>query len=218
MANKKEFIKVRTPEARASFPALFEAKKVNEGDKKAKFSIQLLFRVEATPESTKAGEPIVNINELQEAVRRCITNEFGPDRAKWPQFGDGSAGTLKLPFRSGEEPTKKDQPGYGKGIVFLQATTETKPGVVGPDLNPLSLPTELYGGCYVKATVNAYYWKYMGKQGVSFGLQNVQKVRDGEPFGNRTSADKDFDAIPQPGGATPVAAGAAAPAGGGLGV
>lgn len=218
MSTKKEFIKVRTPEGRASFPNLFEAKKVNETDKKAKFSTQILFRVEATPESTKAQEPVVNINELQEAVRRCITNEFGPrEGGKWPQFGDGSAGTLKLPFRSGEEPTKKDQPGYGKGVVFIQATTETKPGIVGPDLNPLSLPHELKGGDYIKATVNAYYWKYMGKQGVSFGLQNVQKVRDGEAFGNRTSADKDFDAIPAPSGATPVGAAPAA-AGGGIGV
>ena len=38
----------------------------------------------------------------------------------------------------------------------------------------------------------------MGKCGVSFGLGNIQKIEDDEPFGGRGPADQDFDALSEP--------------------
>jgi len=35
----------------------------------------------------------------------------------------------------------------------------------------------------------------MGKHGVSFGLQNLQKMNDGEPFSGKTKAEDDFESI-----------------------
>ena len=35
----------------------------------------------------------------------------------------------------------------------------------------------------------------MGKNGVSLGLNNIQKTGDGEPFDGRSGADNDFEAV-----------------------
>ena len=220
---KRKFVKVQTEEGQVSFPNVWEAKKVNADDKEAKFSSQLIFTIEDTPASKAEGRRKVSIENMRAAVRECLTDVFGADRAKWPAFGDGTQGTLKLPFRDGAtEPGKKDQRGYGVGTVFITATSKPKPGIVqawaGPDNKPapLTVPSDFYGGCFARFTLNAYYWKYMGKQGVSFGLLNIQKIRDGEPFGNRKNAADEFDAIPEPGqaGGAPAGSPPQAPASG----
>lgn len=194
---KDEKIKLTTPEFRVSFPQVFEAKQVN-GQGTAKFSIQMLFRVKADPK--KPDEKVVDLTPLKNAWLAVAVSKFGTDKTKWPK--------LENPFRDGKE---KDYDGYGDGIVFLTASSKMKPGVVhahaGADgkPEPLTVPTDFYGGCYARATVNPYYWEFMGKKGISFGLQNVQKLKDGEMFGGRAKAEMDFDAIEPPQGATAVA-------------
>lgn len=211
MANKKKLVSekatVVTPEFRASFPALFEARAVKQGDP-AKFSVQMLFQVKETAKSKAEGTKVVDIAPLKELVRNVLVEMYGADRAKWPT-------NLVLPFRDGGEVGKKDLAGYGDGIIFSTATSKNKPGVVyphaGTDGRPevMNVPSDFYGGCYARAKVNAYHWEYMGKVGVSLGLINVQKLRDGEMFGIRGDAPKDFDAIAAPAG-TPAGAAAGA--------
>lgn len=178
-------LKLTTPEFRVSFPSVFEAKKVNETDAKAKFSVQMLFRVGATKESTAAGEKVVDITALKQAVANCLTEKFGADKAKWPK-------NLRLPFRDGKE---KDYDGYGEGVIFVGASSTMKPGLVDSNVQPIITPNEFYGGCYARATINPYYYDVKGNKGVAFGLQNIQKLRDGEPFSGRAKAEDDFDAI-----------------------
>lgn len=213
VAAEKE--KVQTPEFRVSFPAVFDPRAAKQGDK-AKYSVTMLFRVTETAKSKELGEKVVSIQSLKDAVRAVAEQKFGTDRSKWPK--------LKLPFRSTtqeEDKAKKDMPGYDEGVIFVAASSDPKnnprPGIVhphaGPDGKPapLTVPSDFYGGCYARATINPYHWEYMGKQGISFGLQNIQKLRDGEPFGGRGAAENDFDAVDAPtGGATPVGAGAGA--------
>jgi hypothetical protein len=209
---KSEMESIMTPEFRASFPSLFEPRAAKPGDK-AKYSIQMLFQVKETAKSKAEGRKVVDLEPLKVLVRNVLTEKYGQDRSKWP------AG-LFLPFRDGMEPGKKDLNGYGEGIVFVGASSvKVKPGVVHayaeagtnkPAL--LTVPSDFYGGCYARAKVNAFAWEYMGKVGVSFGLQHVQKLRDGEPFGGNGSAADQFDAIAEPAGAE------AAPAAGGSGI
>lgn len=208
---KAESVKILTPEFQASFPNLFTPKAA-PGSDKLKYSLVMLFQVKETAKSKAEGRKVVDIKPLKDAVSAVLAEKFGPDKSKWPPFGDGP-GLFKLPFRSGEEPGKKDAAGLGEGIMFINATKngdQIKPGIVhahaGPDNRPapLTVPTDFYGGCYARATVNPYFWEYMGRMGVSFGLQNVQKLRDGEPFGGGVAAENEFDAIQIPGGATPA--------------
>ena len=103
---------------------------------------------------------------------------------------------LKNPFRDGAE---KETIGYGEGTVFITFKTEEKngrPGLVDQNMQRIIEESAFYPGCYARATVNPYAWTYMGKSGISFGLQNLQKVGDGEPLGGgRSKAEDDFSTV-----------------------
>lgn len=227
---KAENETIITPEFQAGYPNLFEPK-AGEGMTKKRYSVCMLFQTKETPQSKAAGRPVVDIKPLQDLVRNVIIEKYGPDRSKWPPFGD-KTGMLKLPFRSGEEIGKKDKKGFGPGITFCDAGKpgdQVRPGIAGPkagaDGRPelLTIPSDVYGGCFMRAKVNAYFWENNGRCGVSLGLQSLQKLRDGEPFGGGSDAQADFDAIPAPASedAGPVPVGAGVPAqatGGDLGV
>jgi hypothetical protein len=77
--------------------------------------------------------------------------------------------------------------------VFIGARSEDKPGiVVGKEQRPPQSENEVYGGCYAKASVTAFAYEQKGNKGVSFALNNVWKLRDGEPFGSYQSAESEF--------------------------
>lgn len=52
---------------------------------------------------------------------------------------------------------------------------------------------EVYSGCYARVSINFYAFNTNGNKGIACGLNNLQKVRDGEPLGGRSSAENDFD-------------------------
>jgi hypothetical protein len=52
--------------------------------------------------------------------------------------------------------------------------------------------SEMYSGVYARVSVNFFPYDNTGKKGIGCGLGNVQKLEDGEPLGNRTSAASDF--------------------------
>ena len=70
-----------------------------------------------------------------------------------------------------------------------------KPGVVDQNVQPIIEAEEMYAGCYARATLTAYAFDTAGNRGVAFGLQNIQKIRDGEPFTGREKAEDEFEAI-----------------------
>lgn len=227
---KSELVKFVTPEFRASFPALFEARAAKEGDK-PKYSVQMLFQVTDTEKSKAAGTKALGekgLDGLKKLIRDVVEEKFGTDRTKWPPLGD-RVGELQLPLHDGNSVAKKDKDGYGPGIIYATASSDPRwnprPGLVYPHADPatgrpatLTVPSDVYGGMYARATINAYFWEYMGKMGVSLGLQHVQKLRDGETFSGRGKAENDFDCADVPAGATAAAPVGAAPSGSGIGV
>lgn len=52
--------------------------------------------------------------------------------------------------------------------------------------------SEVYSGCYGKISVTFYGYNSNGNRGIAAGLGNIQKLRDGESLGGRTSAADDF--------------------------
>lgn len=164
---------VITPVGRVAFPHVFKAR-APMGQGEPKFSVTLVFD---SDEGLKA---------LRAEARRAVVEKWGADKDKWPKG-------LKSPFRDGREKDHLD--GFEEGQVFISATSKFKPGVVDKDLQPIIDETEFYGGCYGRASVAAFAYDTAGNRGVAFGLRNVQKVKDGTPFGGRTSPEDDFDAI-----------------------
>lgn len=172
-------LKLLTPVFRVSFPQVFEAKKIND-EGKAKYSLTMLFNTAEINKDPKEAEKFL---KMQQACKLAA-------QEKW---ANKLPSNLTNPFRKGEE--KEQYQGYGKGVIFVNATTTTRPGLVDQQLNKIIDPEQFYAGCYARASVNFYAWAYMGKAGVSLGLQNIQKVKDGEPFGGRTMAEDDFESL-----------------------
>ena len=172
---EKKSTQVLTPEFRVSFPAVFTPKASMDGGK-SKFTITMLF------------QKTTDITALKLAVKAALVEKWGADATKYPK-------NLRLPFRDG---TEKDYDGYGADVVFCSATSMQKPGLVDQAVQAIIEPNEFYGGCYARATVNAYAYEVKGNKGVALGLRNIQKLRDGEPFSGRSKPETDFDAIAVP--------------------
>ena len=49
-----------------------------------------------------------------------------------------------------------------------------------------------YAGCRVRASLSPFGWSASGKKGVSFGLNHIQIVKDGERIDGRIEAGKAF--------------------------
>jgi hypothetical protein len=166
---------VMTPEFRVSFPAVFKPSRPKgaPADQEAKYSLTMLFDRDA------------DLSALKKAAEAAAKEKWGDDIPKG----------LRTPFRDQGE---KEFDGYEEGALFVIATSKQKPGLVDAQVNDIIDESEFYAGCYARATIRAFAYGGKGtsfKPGVSFGLQNVQKLRDGDPLGGRTRARDDFSAV-----------------------
>lgn len=174
---------VLTPEFRVSFAWVFKPQKSDDPTKAPKYSVTMLFPKNA------------DLSHLKKAAMDVMIDKFGPDKSKWP--------TVRSPFRDQKDKADKFK-GYEPGNTFITATSKDQPGLVDAMVQKIINPSEFYSGCYAVATVNAFYYENKGNKGVSFGLRNIQKTRDGEPLGNRSNPETDF---------APVGGGESAPSG-----
>ena len=104
-------------------------------------------------------------------------------------FGGSVPKGLKGGLRDGDE--EKEDAAYA-GSYFINANSAQKPGVVDQDLNPIMDMNEFYSGCYGRASITFYPYNAQGSKGIACGLNNVQKLEDGEKLGGATSAAADF--------------------------
>ena len=51
---------------------------------------------------------------------------------------------------------------------------------------------KVYSGVYGRASINFYAFNSNGSKGIACGLNNLQKISDGEPLGGKTRAEDDF--------------------------
>lgn len=167
--------KVITGKVRLSYAHLFKPVALSE-DQDPKYSVCLLI-----PKSDKAT--LKKINAAIEAAKQAGASLWG---GKVPN-------NLKTPLRDGDD-ERPDQPEY-ENCYFINASSKTAPGVVDKDVQPILSSTEIYSGCYARASVNFYPFSKAGNKGIACGLNNVQKIADGDYLGGRSRAEDDFDAI-----------------------
>lgn len=166
--------KVITGKCRASFLNVFQPKSINGSD--PKYSVSLII-----PKTDK--KTIDKVNAAIEAAK-----ELGKE--KW---NGKIPPVLKTPLRDGDE-ERPDDAVY-KNSYFVNATAKQQPGMVDQALNPIMDSTELYSGCYIRASLNFYPFSVNGNKGIACGLNNVQKLADGDPLGGRSRAEDDFDSV-----------------------
>lgn len=157
---------------RFSYANVFEARSMEEGQK-PKFSTAIL--IDKKDKTTLA--------KIEKAIKAAI------EKGKEEKWKGKIPGNLKLPLRDGDE-EKPDDPVY-EGKMFLNASNYNKPGIVDENLNEILDKDEFYSGCYGRASINFYPYDNISK-GVAAGLNNVQKLKDGEPLSGGTSAEEDF--------------------------
>lgn len=170
--------KVVTGKVRLSYCHLFEPYSSFEGQP-PKYSTVIL-----VPKSDKA-----TINKIKAAQQAAL--EIG----KSTKFNGTIPKMWKNTFRDGDEEMDLEKNPEYAGHYFMTISNNTKPGVVDQQVQPVLDATEVYSGCYARVSMNAFPFNSAGNKGVSFGLNHVQKLADGEPFGNITKAEDDFDAV-----------------------
>ena len=163
-------------DTRWSYCNVWEAKAINGGT--PKFSVSLLI-----PKSDT-----VTVNKIKAAIEAAYRE--GEAKLK----GNGKTvpplTAIKTPLRDGDA-ERPDDPAYA-GHYFLNANSATAPGIVDADCQPILTRSEVYSGVYGRASISFYAFNSSGNRGVACGLNNLQKIRDGEPLGGRASAESDF--------------------------
>lgn len=96
---------------------------------------------------------------------------------------------LKTPLRDGDL-ERPDDEAYANAF-FLNATSNRAPQIVDLDCREIDDEAEVYSGVYARVSLNFYAFSVNGNRGIAAGLNNIQKVRDGEPLGG-VSAAQDF--------------------------
>jgi hypothetical protein len=100
---------------------------------------------------------------------------------------------LRTPLRDGDTDRPKD-PAYA-GCWFLNANSTKPVGIVDAACSPILDRSEFYSGCYGRASVTFFAYNVKGNRGIACGLNNLQKLRDGERLGNYTSAEEEFTGL-----------------------
>lgn len=166
--------KVITGKVRFSYVNIFKSRAFSGSDDE-KFSICLLIDKEDKK----------TLKAINDAVQAAIQDGIS---SKW---NGKKPANLKLPLRDGDE-DRPEAPEYA-GMMFLNANSTQKPGIVDRNLMEIIDPDEVYSGCYGRASINFYPFNVNGNRGIGVGLNNIQKLTDGERLGStRASAESDF--------------------------
>lgn len=126
--------------------------------------------------------------ETVEAINKAIDAAIEEGIAKFGGKKPNKA-AIKLPLRDGD--TEREDEAYA-GHWFVNANSKTAPQIVDRAVKPILDRDEVYSGCYARVSLNFYAFNSNGNKGIACGLGNIQKIRDGEPLGGRSSAADDF--------------------------
>jgi len=169
---KTKSVDITTGIGTLSFPRVFKETAGKKDDGSASYDIQIII-----PKDQKD-----DLRAILKAIREVGMDKWGD---KWK--------SVKTPLRDGDKEkddltedgsTKGEKYPERLGCYFLNARSGKPVAVVGRDRSPITEASDLYGGCKGKIAVNFYAYSQNGNHGIAAGLNGVQKIADGEPFGN----------------------------------
>ena len=161
---------------RWSYANVWEPKSINGSS--PKYSVSLIIPKTDT----------VTVNKIKAAIQAAY--EEGEAKLKGNSKMVPPLDAIKTPLRDGD----KERPGDAvyANCYFINANSSTAPGVVDADRQPILERCEVYSGVYGRASINLYAFNSNGNRGIACGLNNLQKIRDGEPLGGKPRAEDDF--------------------------
>jgi len=125
-----------------------------------------------------------------ETLKRIKAGVDAAKKAGTTLWGGKIPGDLKKPLRDGDD-ERPDQEEF-EGCYFMNANSNLRPGVLDLDKNEILDPSDFYSGCYGRASVNFFPYNSAGNKGIACGLNNLQKLTDGESLTGRTKPEDDF--------------------------
>ena len=167
---------VTGPDTRWSYANVWEPKSINGGT--PKYSVSLIIPKSDTKTVAK--------------IKAAIEAAYHDGEAKLRGTGKSvpALSVLKTPLRDGDA-ERPDDAAYA-GSYFMNANSTTTPGIVDSDCQRILERSEVYSGVYGRASVSFYAFNSNGNKGIACSLNNLQKIRDGEPLGGKASAEADF--------------------------
>jgi len=201
---KLELIRLLTPAFRVSCPDVFVKRvvQVEVKDSGCYICTALFsgFEVQdgCTIVKAPASWPEKDQAKWNAIVAQC--NKVAIDALKKP-LKDLDREIYSLPFHRGEE---MEDDGYGPGVAyFTMSAKNRRPQIVARDgTTPIVQggADEFYAGCYARASVTPFAFNNKGK-GIALGLNNLQKLGEGQRLDAFPSAEDDFgaDSATEPG-------------------
>ena len=175
--NYKNPTKVITgPKTRWSYANVWDPKSINGGT--PKYSVSLII-----PKSD-----VATVKKIEAAIQAAY--EEGESKLKGNGKSVPSLKGLKTPLRDGDL-ERPDDAAYADSY-FINANSASAPGIVDADRQPILERSEVYSGVYGRASINFYAFNSNGNKGIACGLNNLQKIADGEPLGGKSRAEDDF--------------------------
>lgn len=164
---------------RWSYANIWEPKSINGST--PKYSVSLII-----PKSD-----VQTVKKIQAAIKAAY--EEGQGKLKGNSRSVPSLDAIKTPLRDGD----LERPGDDayKDCFFINANSTTKPGIVDADCQQIMERSEVYSGVYGRASINFYAFNSNGNKGIACGLNNLQKIRDGELLGGRMRAEDEFSTV-----------------------
>lgn len=161
---------------RWSYANVWDAKSINGGA--PKYSVSLII-----PKSDT-----VTVSKIKAAIEAAY--EEGQSKLKGNGKTVPALSVLKTPLRDGDL-ERPDDPAYANAY-FINANSASAPGIVDANRQPILERSEVYSGVYGRTSINFYAFNSNGNKGIACGLNNLQKIRDGEPLGCKSRAEDDF--------------------------
>ena len=161
---------------RWSYANVWDPKSSNGG--KPKYSVSLII-----PKSDTA-----TVAKIKAAIQAAY--EEGQSKLKGNGKSVPALSAIKTPLRDGDRERKGDD-AYANSY-FINANSDMAPGIVDANRQPILERSEVYSGVYGRASITFYAFNTNGNKGIACGLNNLQKIKDGEPLGSRSRAEDDF--------------------------
>jgi len=166
MPSKQMFVS-----GRVSYVNVFKPRNPPKGQTgDPKYSLAVLI-----PKSDKA-----QVNAIKSTILELAKDAFGPTAGKLIE-----GGKVKSIFRDGD--LEETRQGYG-GHYFFNASAARKPGLVDKNRQPIDDPEQFYSGAFAQVSVTFYAYDAAGSKGVSAGLNNIRKIKDGDRLDGRKDA------------------------------
>ena len=149
---------------RWSYANVWDPKSINGGA--PKYSVSLII-----PKSDTT-----TVNKIKAAIQAAY--DEGQSKLKGNGKSVPALSAIKTPLRDGDL-ERPDDEAY-KNSYFINANSSTAPGIVDADRQPILERSEVYA------------FNSNGNKGIACGLNNLQKIRNGEPLGGKSRAEDDF--------------------------